>query len=116
MAIREEATTDLETAARREPRADLHWVSLGQLGKCISVLRAAGVTQAVMAGQVKHAKLFSNIVPDLALLSVLRKLKARNTDALISAIADVLRDHGIELKDSTTYLSPLLAKPGTMKS
>jgi DUF1009 family protein len=114
VAIREEATADLETAAQREPRADLHWVSLGQLGKCISVLRTAGVSEAVMAGQVKHAKLFSNIIPDLTLLSVLRRLKARNTDALIAAIADVLRDNGIELRDSTSYLSPLLAKPGTI--
>ena len=45
-----------------------------------------------MAGQVKHAKIFSGIIPDLTLLSVLTRLKARNTDALISAVADVLRD------------------------
>jgi hypothetical protein len=32
---------------------------------------------------------------------VLTKLRAKNTDALISAVADVLRDHGIELLDST---------------
>ena len=57
-----------------------------------------------MAGQVKHAKIFSGIVPDLTLLRVLMQLKARNTDALISAVADVLRDHGIELMDSTAFL------------
>ena len=47
-----------------------------------------------MAGQVKHVKIFSGIVPDLTLLSVLTRLKARNTDALISAVADVMRDEG----------------------
>ena len=67
-----------------------------------------------MAGQVKHVKIFSGIVPDLTLLSVLTKLKARNTDALISAVADVLRDHGIELMNSTALLEPLLAGAGVL--
>jgi hypothetical protein len=114
VAIREEAFPDLEAAAARPPRADLHWVSLGQLGKCISVLEAAGVTRAVMAGQVKHTKLFSDIVPDLTLASVLLRLKARNTDALIAGVADVLRARGIELLDSTAFLAPLLAREGVL--
>ena len=109
VAIKEEAFPDLATLASRPPVAPLHWVSLGQLGKCISVLKAAGVTQAVMAGQVKHTKLFADIVPDMALLGVLMRLKAKNTDALISGVADALRGHGIELLDSTAFLAPLMA-------
>ena len=42
------------------------------------------------------------------------RLKSRNTDALISGVADVLRDHGIELMDSTAFLAPLLAPAGVM--
>lgn len=114
VAVREEASADLEAAARRLGGADLHWLSLGQLGKCIKVLQQAGVTQAVMAGQVKHTKLFSGILPDLTLLSVLRRLKARNTDALIAAVADVLREHGIDLIDSTALLTPMLAPAGVL--
>ena len=113
VAIKEEAFPDLEEAARKA-RAELHWVSLGQLGKCIKLLKAAGVSQAVMAGQVRHVKIFSGIIPDLTLLSVLRRLKARNTDALISAVADVMRDEGIELLDSTLFLAPLLAGAGVL--
>src|SRR5207247_565036 len=110
IAINEEAFPDLAQLAARPPAAALHWVSLGQLGTCIKLLKAAGVTKAVMAGQVKHTKLFADIVPDLTLLGVLMRLKARNTDALISAVADALREHGIELIDSTAFLSPLLAR------
>lgn len=113
VAVKEEAFPELEEAAR-EARADLHWVSLGHLGRCIKILKSAGASQAVMAGQVKHAKIFSGIVPDLTLLSVFTKLKARNTDALISAVADVMRDHGIELLDSTVFLAPLLAREGVL--
>jgi DUF1009 family protein len=113
VAVKEEAFPDLEGAAR-DAGADLTWVSLGHLGKCIKVLQAAGVHQAVMAGQVRHAKIFSGIIPDLTLLSVLTKLKARNTDALISAVPEVLRGEGIELLDSTAFLEPLLARSGTL--
>jgi DUF1009 family protein len=115
VAIKEEAFPDLEPAAR-EARADFHWVSLGQLGKCIKILKAAGISEAVMAGQVKHVKIFSGIMPDLTLLSVITRLKARNTDALISAVADVMRGEGIELLDSTAFLQPLLAREGTLTS
>ncbi len=115
VAIKEEAFPDLEQAAATEG-ADLHWVSLGHLGKCIKILKGAGVSQAVMAGQVKHVKIFSGIVPDLTLLSVLSRLKARNTDALISAVADVMRDNGVELLDSTVFLEPLLAREGVLAS
>jgi hypothetical protein len=114
VAIREEASPELNDAARREPVAAIHWLSLGQLGRCIEVLQEAGVTQAVMAGQVKHAKIFSGIVPDRVLLSVLLKLGTKNTDSLISAVAAVLGEQGITLLDSTTFLGPLLAKPGIL--
>ena len=115
VAIKEEAFLELEDATR-ETGADLHWISLGQLGRCIKLLKAAGVSRAVMAGQVKHVRIFSGLIPDLTLLSVLRRLKSRNTDALISAVADVLRDEGIELLDSTAFLSPLLAREGVLSA
>jgi DUF1009 family protein len=114
IAIKEEAFPGLEVAAARPPRAGFSWLSLGQLGKCISILKDAGVTQAVMAGQVKHTKLFADIVPDMTLLSVLMRLKSKNTDAVIAGIADVLQDKGITLLDSTTFLAPLLAGAGTL--
>ena len=113
VAIKEEAFPELEQAAS-DAQADIHRVSLGHLGKCIRILKSAGVSQAVMAGQVKHAKIFSGIMPDLTLLSVFTRLKARNTDALISAVADVMRDEGVELLDSTAFLRPLLAGSGTL--
>jgi DUF1009 family protein len=114
IALKEEAFPDLETLAARAPAAAFHWISLGQLGTWISTLKAAGVTQAVMAGQVKHTKLFADIMPDMTALGVLMRLRARNTDAIISGVADALRAHGIELIDSTTFLTPLLARAGVL--
>ena len=114
VAIREETDEALEAEASDAEGCDLAWVSLGQLGRCISVLQDAGVTRAVMAGQVKHNKLFTGVTPDLTLLSVLKRLRTRNTDALISAVAEVLAEHGIDLIDSTSFLRPLLANGGVL--
>jgi DUF1009 family protein len=113
VAAREEAFPELNQAAARH-HAPIHWISIGQLGKCVSLLKQARVTHAVMAGQVKHVKIYGGIVPDLTFLSVLAKLPMRNTDGLIGAVAGVLREHGIELVDSTSLLTPLLAKPGVV--
>ena len=114
VAAKEETFVELNDAAKRHGAA-IHWISLGQLGKCISVLKDAGVSHAVMAGQVKHTRIFAGgIVPDLTFLSVLRRLASKNTDGLIGAVADVLHDNGIELMDSTSLIQPLLARPGVL--
>ena len=113
IAIKDETEPEMEAAAAAGRRADYHWVSLGQVGRCISIFKDAGITQVLMAGQVKHNKVFS-VVPDLTALSVLRRAATKNTDAVISAVADVLKDNGIELVDSTAFLEPLLAREGVL--
>ena len=113
--LKDETFPDLADAAARPPAAAFHWISLGQLGTLISLFKAAGVTQAVMAGQVKHTKLFAVMASaDMTLLRVVMKLKTKNTDAIIAGIADELRDQGIELLNSTAFLAPLLAKAGVL--
>ena len=113
--LKDETFPDLADLAARPPVAAFHWVSLGQLGTLIGLLKNAGVTEAVMAGQVKHTKLFAVMAgADLTLLRVVMKLKTKNTDAIIVGIAGELRDQGIELLDSTAFLAPLLARAGVL--
>src|SRR5208282_1465239 len=109
IALREEASPELEGIARR-----LHWVSLGELSRALELLHGEGVTQAVMAGQVKHNKIFSAIRPDWKLAKLLFSLPRKSTDALIGGVARVLQDEGIHLVDSTLFLKPLLPEPGVL--
>ncbi|MFZ0561531.1 MAG: UDP-2,3-diacylglucosamine diphosphatase LpxI, partial [Terriglobales bacterium] len=94
--------------------ASVHWLSLGELSKLIDTFKAAGVTRAVMAGQVRHKQIFSSIKPDWRLAKVLLSLGTRNTDSLLGAVAKVLADEGIVLENSTALLEPLLAKAGVL--
>jgi DUF1009 family protein len=109
IAIREEASAGLERIAKR-----LHWVSLGELGRTIELLQKEGVKHAVMAGQVKHNKIFSSIRPDWKLAKLLLTLPSKSTDSLIGAVARVLEDEGIELVDSTKFLGSLLPIEGVL--
>ena len=107
--IKEEALPEIEGLAAR-----CHWISLGQLSRLIEILKQEGITQVIMAGQVKHASIFSSIQPDLRLFKLLASLKGKNTDALIGGVAKVLEDEGIRLADSTLLLKPLLAGKGVL--
>jgi DUF1009 family protein len=112
--IEGEAAPDLATQAGDLDGVTFTWIRLGELGRCIQVLQDAGVSRAVMAGQVKHVKLFGGVMPDRTLLSVLTRLRTRNTDALIAAIAEVLQERGITLMDSTALLADLMAGSGIL--
>jgi UDP-2,3-diacylglucosamine hydrolase len=109
IALKEEASPELEKFATR-----IHWVSLGELSKAIDLMHEEGVTHAVMAGQVKHNKIFSSIRPDWKLAKLLFSLPRKNTDALIGAVARVLEDEGIQLVDSTLFLKPLVPEAGVL--
>ena len=92
----------------------VHWLGLGQLGKLISVFKSAGVTKAIMAGQVKHVQIFGSSLPDLTMIRMLASLKQKNTDALIGGVARVMEESGITLMDSTAFLKPHMAPEGTI--
>lgn len=109
IAIQGEADPQIETLG-----APVHWVKLGQMGRCVRLFREAGVRRAVMAGQVKHKKVFQSLAPDRLLLRVLRRMRARNTVAILGAVAEVLAEEGVELVDSTTVLPWLRTEKGTL--
>jgi DUF1009 family protein len=111
--IKEEASKELEQAAAGPPRANLHWVSIGHLGTFLKILKDEQISTAVMAGQVKHIKIFG-FVPDLTAVALMARLPARNTDALIGAVADLMKDHGIDLINSAQFLQPMLAAAGQL--
>src|SRR6201994_4047453 len=109
IALKEEASPELNQLTSR-----IHWVSLGELSKAIDAMHQEGVTRAVMAGQVKHNKIFSSIRPDWKLAKLLFALPRKNTDSLIGAVARVLEDEGIHLVDSTLFLKPLVPEVGVL--
>jgi hypothetical protein len=109
VAIKEEAAPELGEKTRY-----IYWLSLGEVAKCLELLVAEKVTKVVLAGQVKHAQLFSAIRPDGTMSRMLQGLSRRNTDMLIGAFVRMLEGRGITVVDSTLLLKPLLPEAGTL--
>jgi len=109
VAIQEEASKEIEALAPR-----CQWISLGQLSRLIEICKEEGITEVMMCGQVKHAKIFSSIRPDWRLVKLLAALPSKNTDGLIGGVIRVLEDEGIHLRESTLLLRPLLAGEGVL--
>ena len=84
------------------------------MGGTIDLLKKEHVNRAVMAGQVKHNKIFSSIKPDWKMAKLLMSLATKNTDSLIGAVAKVLEEEGVQLVDSTAFLKPLLPAAGVL--
>src|SRR5271168_322338 len=107
--IKEEASREIEPLASR-----CYWISLGQLSRLIEICHEERITRVMMCGQVKHAKIFSSIVPDWRLVKLLASMETKYTEGLIGGVARVLKDEGIELADSTLLLKDLLAPEGVL--
>jgi UDP-2,3-diacylglucosamine hydrolase len=107
--IKEEASPEIAALAAR-----CHWISLGALSKLIDICHKEGIEKLMMCGQVKHARIFSSIVPDWRLVKLLASIDTRNTDGLIGAVVKVLAEEGIQLMDSTLLLKDLLAPSGVL--
>jgi len=109
VAIREEASPELDRHA-----SAIHWLSLGEVAKLLGLLATERINKVVLAGQVKHAQLFSSIPPDGMVSQALEGLDRKNTDALIGAFVRMLEQRGIEVVDSTLFLKPLLPEAGPL--
>jgi len=109
IAIENEAAAEIPQLA-----SAVYWINIGQLGKLIDILKREKISEVMMAGQVKHASIFSSVKPDWRLIKVLTGLKQKNTAALIGGIQKTLHEEGIELVDSTRLLKPLLAPEGVL--
>ena len=108
-AIKEETAPEIETAG-----FPVHWLRLGELGKLIRVFRKAGISKAIMAGQVKHVQIFGSGIPDLTMFKMLVGLKQKNTDSLIGGVARVLEENGITLLSYSPLIEPYLAAQGKL--
>lgn len=96
-------------------------VGMARLGSWIRVLRAAGVSEAVMVGGVAKRKAHDPLrvlrqLPDWrALVIWYRRLRHdRRNAALLAAVADELKTAGITLIDSTTHIPEHMAGAGVM--
>jgi DUF1009 family protein len=93
---------------------EIHWIHVGQLGALIKTFKRAGVTEAVMAGRLDPSLVISKLKLDMRMIALAARVPDRRADTVLKAIADEMARDGIQLLDSTSYLSSCLAVKGAM--
>ena len=90
------------------------WLGLGELNNLIKFFQAEGVKNIIMAGQVKHHRLFENIKFDFRALKLLTSLLDRRADSLLKAVIKEIESAGLKVLPSNIYLKDLLSTSGNL--
>lgn len=90
---------------------EIVWLKVGQLSKLIAAFTQRQVRHCVMAGQIAPRNLY-DIRPDLRAMALLLRLKERNAHTIFGAVADALKQEGVELIEATPWLKPLMPGAG----
>jgi DUF1009 family protein len=96
------------------PEKNIYWVKFGQLDYLFSLLKKEQINYAVFVGKVPQSVIFKAHTFDARTIKLLAKLTNKQTDSLLSTIADEFAKEGITLLDATLYLKSGLADAGTM--
>jgi DUF1009 family protein len=104
-----------ESSPELEQAADgFCWVKLGQLGKIINFFRREGIREAVLLGTITKTRIFKDIWPDIKGLTLWNRIKIRQDDQILRAVAEALQEEGIAILESTLYLQHLLFPKGVL--
>lgn len=97
-----------------DSKARTYWIKPGELGKITDIFLAEKIGRVAMQGKVPQSIIFSNLKFDRKAKLILDRVKNRQTQSLLKAVADELAAHGIGLMDARTYLEPVLAVKGVL--
>ncbi len=98
-------------------KADLaYWAHLSQLGKARSICLKHQVKEAVMAGLIRHEKVFglSLFSMDWLTIKALFTVKDFRADTICNKIVDVFQEKGIAFMSTSKLLSRFLAPKGLL--
>ncbi len=89
-------------------------IKLGQLGKLLKLCKELGVEEVVFAGKVRKPASLWDIRPDLQALKLWQRLRSRNDDQLLRAVAEEIEAQGFKVVSPTHYLDDLLTPEGVL--
>lgn len=109
VAIAEESKKGLEGIVDQ-----LHYFSVGQVGKIIKTFKDEQIKELVFIGKVNKSLILADIKFDLRALAIIAKLRDRKDDTIMLAIVDELKKEGIEVLKQTTLLEDLMPGPAVL--
>lgn len=93
----------------------IYWIGLDEFRKMFEIFKHEGITQVVMAGQISPRRLFSReIEADKELRELLAGIRDKKADTIFGAVAQKLKEQGIQLLDSTVFIKEHLPARGVL--
>lgn len=87
-------------------------LKLTELTRLFELCKEHGVKHLIMAGRIPHRVLLQQISFDSRILSVLSNLKNKKADSLLLAATREIEKEGIEVLDSTLFLTSCMPEAG----
>lgn len=110
IAIKDETMPEIEKLA-----SQTYWIEIGELDKLLNIFKKEKIKQAVMAGGISKGLLFKkDIYLDKSMQEILNTIKDNKDVSILTAFAQRLKQGGIELMDSTTFLYEYLPEKGCL--
>ncbi|MCM8801239.1 MAG: UDP-2,3-diacylglucosamine diphosphatase LpxI [Candidatus Omnitrophica bacterium] len=93
----------------------LYWLELTEFPRLVQIFKSEGVKNIIMAGQISPYLLFDKKLSNNAEIKIiLDSIKDKKADTIFGAIAQRLKEAGLELLDSTLFVKEFLPKRGTL--
>ena len=94
---------------------DIKWFKISEFRKIFEFLNKESIQNVVMAGQIRPHTLFNKeIFRDEELRKLIVDLEDRRADSIFGAIAEKLKESGVQLLDSTIFLEEYLPQKGVL--
>ncbi len=105
-----------DTSSRINKLVDkVYWIGLSEFQRMFEIFNSEGISRVIMAGQISPQRLFSGeIEKNKELKILLASIKDKKADTIFGAIADKLKEHGLELMDSHAFIEDFMPKKGTL--
>jgi len=111
------ALRELAEASLAEHVDAFEWAHLGDFGRMLEMLRAAGVADVVLAGKVPKAFLWERrdaVRPDARALAALATLGDRKDDSLLGMVVEVIEAEGLCVRSQLELAPDLCAPAGVL--
>jgi DUF1009 family protein len=91
----------------------VYWLNLGALTALLEAVKASGVRDAVMAGQITPTNLF-RVRMDRPMLDLLGRLKERNAETIFGAVGEELHKIGVTLRPASSFMESTMPTAGCL--
>lgn len=104
-----------EADKRLAEEADaFEWVSLGEVGRVLSLFKRNGVEEVILAGKVEHKRVFSGVKLDKAGSRLASRLKEKGPSHILEQFIKFMAEKGVQIIEPVSLFAPFLCEEGLL--